>query len=135
NLRDIRRVNQLLGGTATTLRHLPRLVASIPPTETITLLDLGTGSGDIPVAIVQWAAKHRRRVTIFASDFSDQMLEIARNHVAPFPNITLARYDARCVPLPDQDVDIVLCSLSLHHFSPDEAVQVLREMDRLARYG
>jgi ubiquinone/menaquinone biosynthesis C-methylase UbiE len=135
NLRDIRRVNQLLGGTATTLRQLPDLVAAIPPTQTITMLDLGTGSGDIPVAIAKWARKRQRTVSIVASDYSRQMLDIARTYVAPYPEITLAQYDARQVPLPDQNVDIVLCSLSLHHFSPDDAVQVLREMNRLASAG
>ena len=30
NFRDIRRVNQLLGGTALILRHLPRLLAAVP---------------------------------------------------------------------------------------------------------
>jgi ubiquinone/menaquinone biosynthesis C-methylase UbiE len=135
NLRDIRRVNQLLGGTATTLHHLPALVAAIPAPETITLLDLGTGSGDIPVALVKWAAKHRRTVRIVASDYSRQMLDIARDHVSPYAEITLEQYDARNVPLPDNSFDIVLCSLSLHHFSPDEAVQVLREMNRLASIG
>jgi ubiquinone/menaquinone biosynthesis C-methylase UbiE len=99
------------------------------------MLDLGTGSGDIPVAIAKWARKHQRTVSIVASDYSRQMLDIAGTYVAPYPEITLAQYDARQVPLPDQNVDIVLCSLSLHHFSPDDAVHVLREMNRLARTG
>jgi SAM-dependent methyltransferase len=135
NLRDIRRVNQLLGGTATTLRHLPALVYAMPATAPVSLLDLGTGSGDIPIAIARWARKHGRSVSIVASDYAPQMLDIARPYVAPYPEIALAQYDARAVPLPDKQFDIVLCSLSLHHFTPDEAVQVLREMDRLASAG
>src|SRR3954452_5730520 len=43
NLRDIRRVNRLLGGTSTVLRHLPRLLATMPPrTEPVSILDLAT---------------------------------------------------------------------------------------------
>jgi ubiquinone/menaquinone biosynthesis C-methylase UbiE len=37
--------------------------------------------------------------------------------------------------MPERSFDVVLCSLSLHHFAPGEAVQVLREMDRLSRAG
>jgi ubiquinone/menaquinone biosynthesis C-methylase UbiE len=135
NLRDIRRVNHLLGGTKTTLRHLPALFHQLPGPEPVSLLDLGTGSGDIPIAIAAWANAQQRPVRIVASDAAPAMLDIARELVAPWPAISLARYDARNVPLPDQAVDIVLCSLSLHHFSPDDAVLVLREMHRLARTG
>ena len=135
NLRDIRRVNALLGGTSTVLRHLPGLLVARPPDRPVTLLDLATGSADIPVAISRWARNHGRAIAITASDASDDMLAIAAAHVGGDPTITLARHDARAVPLPDGAFDVVVCSLSLHHFPPDEAVQVLREMDRLAKLG
>lgn len=135
NFRDIRRVNQLLGGTSTILHHLPRLLDLIPPTKPVTMLDLATGSADIPAAIADWAKKRGCAVSIVASDSSADVLALARVETSGHPDISLARYDARAVPLPDKSFDIVLCSLSLHHFGPDDAVRVLREMDRLARIG
>lgn len=136
NLRDIRRVNRLLGGTSTVLRHLPRLLGTTTKqTRPISLLDLATGSADIPLVVARWAKSNNIAVTIVASDSSDAILDVARHHIAGAPEISLARYDARDVPLPDNEFDIVLCSLSLHHFPPDDAVRVLREMDRLARTG
>ena len=135
NLRDIRRVNHLLGGTQTTLRHLPDVLAGISPGEPVTILDLATGSADIPVAISKWAVNAGQQVAITASDYSDEILAVAREQIADHPHIKLAQYDARGVSLPDRSFDLVLCALSLHHFSPDEAVLVLREMYRLARIG
>ena len=135
NFRDIQRVNGLLGGTSTILRHLPRLLAAIPHDRPATILDLATGSGDIPLAISRWAKRQGRNITIVASDESEAILALARQQVADRPEIMVARYDALAVPLPDNQFDIVLCSLSLHHFAPDDAVRVLREMDRLARVG
>ena len=135
NFRDIQRVNQLLGGTSTILRHLPALLASVPADRPATILDFATGSGDIPLAIIRWAERRKRPVTIVATDFSDDILALARVQLAGQPNVTLERYDARDVPLPDGQFDIVLCSLSLHHFTPDDAIRVLREMDRLATSG
>jgi ubiquinone/menaquinone biosynthesis C-methylase UbiE len=135
NLRDIRRVNRLLGGTAIVLRHLPTLITAAPRGRCLTVLDLATGSADIPVAISRWAKRNRQAMTIVASDSSEQMLADARRQVSSSPKISLVRYDARSVPLPDASFDIVLLSLSLHHFPPDEAVRVLREMRRLARVG
>lgn len=136
NFRDIRRVNQLLGGTALILRHLPRLLAAVPDRQRpVTVLDLATGCADIPLAIARWADRARQPLTIIASDASPTVLDLARSAVAGCPNIELAEYDARAVPLPDHSVDIVLCSLSLHHFTPEDAVRVLREMRRLGRTG
>jgi ubiquinone/menaquinone biosynthesis C-methylase UbiE len=135
NFRDIRRVNRLLGGTATVLRHLPALLDRVPPGQPVTVLDLATGSADIPLAIHHWAARRGLTLAIIASDASDEMLALAKEQIAGVPAMTLANYDARAVPLPDQSFDVVLCSLSLHHFAPDDAARVLGEMDRLARAG
>jgi ubiquinone/menaquinone biosynthesis C-methylase UbiE len=135
NFRDIRRVNRLLGGTSVILRHLPRLLAAVPAGAPVTLLDLATGCADIPLAIAHWADRRGLPLTIIASDADPSILALAAQQIAGHPAITLARYDSRAVPLPDKQVDIVLCSLSLHHFSPDDAVLVLREMNRLARIG
>lgn len=136
NLRDIRRVNRLLGGTSVVLRHLPELVRAAPPrNRQITILDLATGSADIPVAIVRWARRCSISVSLIASDVSPEMLDLAKEQTAGYPEIELAQYDARAVALPDGAVDIVLCSLALHHFAPAEAIRVLTEMDRLSRAG
>ena len=135
NLRDIRRVNRLAGGTRATLRELPRLLAAVPPEREVTILDLATGSGDIPLAIARWARRRRRAVRVVASDLSEEILADAARLLADCPEVELARYDARAVPLPDGSFDVVLCALALHHFPPEEAVATLREMDRLGRYG
>ena len=135
NLRDIRRVNRLLGGRSVVLHHLPPLLELCSDSKPATVLDLATGSADIPVAVLRWAKARGIAMTIIASDYSEEMLALARDHIRGIPDIVLARFDARAVPLPDKSVDIALCSLSLHHFSPSDAVQVLREMDRLARRG
>ena len=134
NFRDIERVNRLLGGTSIVLRHLPALLPQ-RSREPVTVLDLATGSADIPHAVVQWAKQRRVDLRVIASDVSAEILDVARPRVDTNPQITLAEFDAREVPLPDRHVDIVLCSLALHHFEPEDAVQVLREMDRLGRRG
>jgi len=135
NLRDIRRVNRLLGGTAIILRHLPGLIAAAPTGRRLDILDLATGSADIPLAVAGWARKRNVDLHITASDYSAEMLAQAERQIAGHPAISLRQYDARAVPLPDASFDIVLCSLSLHHLPPADAVRVLREMDRLCRVG
>lgn len=135
NLRDIRLVNRLAGGSATTLRHLPGLIAAMPASQPIEILDLATGSGDIPRCVLAWATLTARPVQLIVSDSSPAILDAARQTLVRAPDVSFALYDARDVPLPDNACDVVLCSLALHHFTPPDAIRVLREMDRLSRIG
>jgi ubiquinone/menaquinone biosynthesis C-methylase UbiE len=135
NLRDIRAVNRLAGGAATVLRHLPALAGRVPRGRPVELLDLATGSGDIPLAVHQWAARNGRSIRLTVSDLSPPILAAARRTLAGIPDVTFMACDARAVPLADGAFDIALCSLALHHFAPGDAVRVLREMNRLSRVG
>ena len=54
---DVARLNGLFGGRLVTLRHVRRLLARFPPDRAVTVLDLGTGSADIPRALVRWARR------------------------------------------------------------------------------
>ncbi len=135
SLRDVRRVNQLFGGLRTVRTQLPRLLAATSPERSVTILDLATGSADIPINVVRWARQQGRTVDITASDFSADILAIAARRVAGYPNIHLLQCDAREIPFKDTSFDIVLCSLALHHFSPPDAARVLSEMDRVSRVG
>src|SRR4051812_19976431 len=66
NLRDIRRINTLLGATSTTLRHLPHLLDIIPAGQPVMILDLAPGSGDIPLPISRIAARRKQNLHIIA---------------------------------------------------------------------
>ena len=135
NLRDIRTVNRLAGGVATVLRHLQGLLCDVPGGRPVEILDLATGGGDIPLSLVAWADRQRRPLHLTVTDRSPEILVEARRTLADVSGVTFAVCDARAVPMPARSFDVVLCSLSLHHFAPGEAIQVLREMDRLSRIG
>ena len=135
NLQDILTVNRLAGGVATVLRHLPGLLSQIPRRRPVEILDLATGCGDIPFSLAAWADRQHRPLHLTVTDRSPEILAEARRTLAGVPGVTFTVCDARAVPMPERSFDVVLCSLSLHHFAPGEAIQVLREMDRLARTG
>jgi ubiquinone/menaquinone biosynthesis C-methylase UbiE len=135
NLHDIRTVNRLAGGAATVLRHLPELVCRVPDGSPVEILDLATGSGDIPRAIADWGRRNGYSLRLTVADFSPEILAEARHTLVDVPGVTFVVCDAREVPMAERSFDVVLCSLSLHHFAPGEAVRVLREMERLSRTG
>ena len=55
SLRFIRRVNAVLGYTRATISHLERFSRSWKKGYTIRMVDLATGSADVPRAILRWA--------------------------------------------------------------------------------
>ena len=134
SLQFIRMVNRRLGGAAAALHHLRRWSRFWPPGETVRILDVGTGSADIPLAIVRWAAKEGFRVHITAVDLHETTLELARVAIEGRCEIELVQ--ANALHLMDQfkpgSFDYAHAGMFLHHLQDIEVVTVLRIMDRLA---
>lgn len=138
----IRWVNRRLGGTRAVMGHLRRWSKRWPRCETIRILDVATGSADIPLAIARWAARERRDVRIVAIDRHERTLALAREHLGAqpdagdvLPRITLLRADARYPPFAPNSFDYCVTSMFLHHLPDIEVLTVLRLMDRLATRG
>lgn len=135
SLADLRRVNQWLGGTRTVLRHLRGMVRRSGLRD-VSVLDVATGSGDIPLAVAAWARARGIRARVTATDLHATTLALAREHVAPDADVTVESADALDLPYPDGAFDFALCSTALHHFDVRaDAVRVLRELNRVARLG
>jgi ubiquinone/menaquinone biosynthesis C-methylase UbiE len=136
NLRDLRRINRLLGGVR--LSRLAIAALADGSTGDLTLLDVGTGGADIPVALLADARRRGRRLEIVAVDARPEVLAAAvsiRPGIAETPGLTLAVSDGRSLPYSDAAFDIAHASLVLHHAADEEAVALLREMARVARVG
>ena len=137
SLRFIRGVNRRLGGTAATVGHLRRWSAHWPAGAVVRVIDLGTGSADIPLAIVRWARGRGLRVHVTAVDAHPTTLDLAREHVGDDPDIELVCADA--LKLMDRfepaAFDYAYAGMFLHHLDDIEVLTVLRIMDRLTTRG
>jgi SAM-dependent methyltransferase len=135
SLADLRGVNRWLGGTRVVLHHLARLVDAHPQRE-YRVLDVATGSADIPLHVADWGRRRGLRIRVVATDAHPATLAEARARAAADPDVTAEHADATALPYDDDAFDFVLCSTALHHFNTDaECVRVLRELDRVARLG
>lgn len=133
NLREIRLINRWLGWSGITLRLIESLVEEAGLTR-FSLLDVATGSGDLPLALLGRARRRGWATELHALDYSTEVLAVARRHLNGAP-VELHAGDARALPFPDHSIDLVVCALSLHHFAPDAAARVLSELARVARRG
>jgi 2-polyprenyl-3-methyl-5-hydroxy-6-metoxy-1,4-benzoquinol methylase len=129
DLANIRSLNRWFGSYRQ-VRHF--LVRWLQPNDKARILDVSTGSGDIPRLIVDFARGGSVSVQIDAIDQQAATIEIARRLSNDYPEIEFF-----CANLfawkPSEPYDIVLCSLTLHHFSEDDAVRVLQKCREFTR--
>jgi ubiquinone/menaquinone biosynthesis C-methylase UbiE len=141
NLRDLRRVNRLSGGVRLSRLAIDRLLSAAPSNldaRPASIIDVGTGAADIPVALLADARRKNRRLAVVAVDARPEVLDAARAirpALARVAGLELCVADGRSLPYPDRAFDIAHASLLTHHMEPDEAVALLTEMARVARLG
>lgn len=134
NLADIARLNRL-GPTRALLAHLAPFFARHRGPAPLRVLDLGTGGGDVPAAVVRWARARGRRVSVLALDLQPEVLACAGAAARDLPEVRLVAGDALQPPVRRDGVDVALCSLTLHHLPEAAVVRLLRLMADVARLG
>lgn len=126
---DVTRANRLLGGMQAVLAELRLALPGLAqPGREVTLLDVGAGLGDIPAAARDAAARSGVRLVAIGADGA---LSLARASARRLDAAVCA--DALALPFARASVDVVMCSQLLHHFSPEDIVASLAEMNRVAR--
>src|SRR6187455_992193 len=126
NLRDLARINRWTGGTAASRRALARLLDG--RTVPHSLLDVGTGGADIPLALLDDARRGGRTLRVTGADSRLEVLDAARaidGRISTDDDLELVVTDGRSLPWPDRSFDVVHASLLLHHLEPPEALAFL----------
>ena len=131
-LEHIAGVNRWLGGGRVVVGHLAALLPAGHPAR---VLDVGTGSADIPRRIIRWARRGRRSVSVVALDLQRQVAAIAREQSREVEGIRVMVGNGCALPLADRSVDVAIASLTVHHLSDDDAVAFVRELARVSRHG
>ena len=128
SLRDVALANTFFGGRRAVLHELRAVLDHVGRGASCTLLDVGTGLGDIPRAAQRLGARRGIAVQTIGLELS---VSLAR---AAATRCTLAvAADALALPFATTSVDVVTCSQVLHHFDDEPAARLLRECTRVAR--
>jgi ubiquinone/menaquinone biosynthesis C-methylase UbiE len=122
-LNDLRRINRWFGGVATS-NALIRKVARRCDVNALQVLDVATGSGDIPTAVAAKLGHEGINVHYTIVDRALTHLKGNRRAVVG---------DALALPFHDASFDVVSCALFVHHLEPEQATQFVREGLRVAR--
>jgi ubiquinone/menaquinone biosynthesis C-methylase UbiE len=137
-LRDIRRANIFGLGTWVVKHHLERLTGDWATGRPLHILDIGTGSADIPEELCRWAEGRGLDLHIVATDISAEILTVARARIANSgfgDRVMFLACDAVRPPFAPGSFDVVICSLAFHHLSVKQARTAMPEIARTGRRG
>jgi SAM-dependent methyltransferase len=126
SLADVALANALFGGTRAVLLELGLVLPEL--TDSATLLDVGSGVGDIAARARELASHKGVDLSLITIDMAETLAVASRARTG-----NAVRGNATALPFADRSVDIVMCSQTLHHFDDASAACVLRELDRVAR--
>lgn len=137
SLRHLERLNRWGGGESALLDHLRVWSRRWSKGRAITLLDVGTGGADLPVAARAWAASRGWDLRVTGIDVHETTLALARERVSGVEGVTLERCDAREIKkrFGAGSFDYVHAGLLLHHLPEIGVLAVLAGMDQVARAG
>lgn len=137
-LQDLRLTNRLLGAYSATNALLDPVLQRY---DTLTILDLGCGSGDYLARFVRRGAHFGCKVRAVGVDANPVTVGHARALLdATLPPALRSRVradvgDALSLPYEPGAFDVVHAALFLHHLHGPDAPALLREMDRVSSVG
>ncbi len=142
-LDGLRRVNRI-SGTASKIAKKIESIAQSMRLESSSVLDLGCASGDVAYGVAKRLPKEKAWL-LEGWDMSSTAIDYANElHGHPQalnvlqrrnPNTTLLFKKTNAFDESKRTFDFVYCSLFLHHFDEQQAIQVLKKMHELARYA
>lgn len=125
-LAGLARLNRLSRAVPTLWTHVRAEAQRLA--RPIRLLDVATGSGDVPIGLAQRARRAAIQLELHACDISPHALEIAASKAqAAGVALHTHRFDIESSTPLDQ-FDVVTCSLFMHHLTEPGVVHAMTRM-------
>jgi|GEM_PF-1550281 len=129
SLREMDRINRLLGGRSSLARLLWPRIEKIPVSETIRILDAGSGGGYLLAWLAEEIRRRGRRCRLYGVDSDVRCLRESRGRV---PSAAFTAGDLVHPPFRPGAFHLVVSTLVLHHLEPDVLGDALAATAQLA---
>ena len=124
-LDKIAKINQLLGGNRLTLCGVQKLIRNISKKEIITILDVGCGNGDMLRKLADYGYRNNLNFQLIGIDANNFTINHAKQLSENYSNVSFLCHDIFEESFRELKYDIVLCTLTLHHFKDNQINNLL----------
>lgn len=134
-LTDLRLVNTWLGGNKITRKGIRSLLKNIPKGQSVTIIDVGCGDGEMIRHCARWAKKNKLKLEFIGIDANPHIINEARLRSHGYKNCTFRIADVCLENDSLPAYDIALCTLFLHHFKDGEVANLLKRLSKQSKLG
>lgn len=134
-LLDLDKVNKWLGGNEITLEGVEKLLKSCCYTRPVKIIDVGCGNGTILKEVAELGRKRGDRLELLGIDANRHAMDIARRNLSAYPEVHFKAMDVFSDEFKAQEADIILCTLTLHHFSDEQIKELMSTFTSMAGLG
>lgn len=124
-LRDLDNINKWLGGNKITLQGVKKLLEAHPKSVPVHIVDVGCGNGAILREIAKWGRSENYKLKFTGIDANPFAIDIAERLSAYYPEIKFEAIDIFSEEYKNKEFDILLCTLTLHHFKDPQIKELL----------
>lgn len=134
-LDEIARINQLLGGNKVTLNGIKRIVKKVNTSNPIVIADIGCGNGDMLRMLANYGLKNNLNFKLIGIDANAFTINYAKTLSNEYSNMEYLCLDIFSEDFSALQYDIVLCTLTLHHFTTEQLLNIITIFNNNASMG
>jgi 2-polyprenyl-3-methyl-5-hydroxy-6-metoxy-1,4-benzoquinol methylase len=135
SLDKIATINKWLGGNKLTLAAVEKLLKSTESTREVSIVDLGCGNGDMLRALADSAHQSGRKYKLLGIDANQATIDYAIELSKDYDNIKYLKLNVLEEEFKSIEYDVALCTLFLHHFEDETAVDLLDTLNNKSTIG
>ncbi|MBC9932222.1 methyltransferase domain-containing protein [Chitinophaga qingshengii] len=134
-LEKIAQINRRLGGNRITIKGVDMLMRAMPAGKEVHIVDIGCGNGDMLRALADYGRKKQWQLRLTGIDANAFTIRLADDLSVAYPEISYRCLDVTQGPLSAMTGDILLLTLTLHHFTDAEIRTLMEGFRRCAAVG
>lgn len=134
-LEDLDNINKWLGGNYITLQGIKKLLKDHPKKEPVHIADVGCGNGSILREIAEWGRANQFTLKLTGIDANPYAIDIADKLSRQYPELNFSAENIFSEEFKKRNFDIVLCTLTLHHFKDPQIIEIMNNFYRQATIG
>lgn len=130
-LKDLENINSWLGGNGITINGIEKLLSG--EKRTIKIADIGCGNGAMLRKIADRNKDYDFKLT--GIDANAHAIQIAKELSANYNHIEFLELNIFSEEFRKMEFDIILCTLTLHHFKNDQIIDLLNQLVDQSKIG